>query len=63
MTHDIAEAVSLANKIIIMTKRPAKIKNIYEINSDNATIPSQRRQLNSFNYYYNLIWKDLTDNE
>ena len=31
VTHDIAEAISMSDKIVVLTKRPAKVKNIYDI--------------------------------
>ena len=34
ITHDIAEALSLADRIIVLSKRPAIIKNTYNINLD-----------------------------
>ncbi len=59
ITHDIAEAVSLADRVIVLTKRPCKVKNIYEIKLDNKTNPIDNRKDRKFNYYYDLIWRDL----
>ena len=59
VTHDIAEAISMADKVIVLSKRPAVIKNIYEIKMDNKTIPSENRKNEKFYDYYNAIWKDL----
>ena len=33
VTHDINEALTLSERVIVFSKRPATIKNIYEINS------------------------------
>ena len=63
VTHDINEAVSIGDKVVVLSNRPATIKNIYEINMDNKTIPSENRNNPKFNYYYNLIWKDFEHNE
>lgn len=63
VTHDINEAVSIGDKVVILSNRPATIKNIYEINMDNKTIPSENRNNPKFNYYYNLVWKDFDHNE
>lgn len=63
VTHDINEAVSIGDKVVVLSNRPATIKNIYEINMDNKTIPSENRNNPKFNYYYNLIWKDFDHNE
>ena len=35
VTHDIAEAISMADKVIVLTKRPSTIKNIIDNNDDN----------------------------
>ena len=59
ITHDIAEAISLADRIIVLTKRPCKIKNIYEIKLDNKATPIENRKDKLFNYYYDMIWRDL----
>lgn len=59
VTHDIAEAVSMSDKVIVLTNRPSKIKNIYEIKLDNKKSPIDNRKDPKFNYYYDLIWKDI----
>ena len=59
ITHDIAEAVSMADRIIVLTKRPCKVKSIYEINLNNKSNPIDNRKDKNFNYYYNMIWRDL----
>ena len=59
VTHDISEAVTLCNKVIVLTKRPATIKNIYKIDFDQNSTPIERRSSEKFNSYYNLIWKDI----
>ena len=62
ITHDIAEAISLADRIIVLTKRPAKVKNIYNIILENKRTPIENRTDKKFNYYYELIWRDLDVN-
>ena len=61
ITHDIAEAISLATKVIVLSKRPAKIKNIYEIKLTNKSTPIENRKAKEFAYYYDLLWKDMND--
>ena len=62
ITHDIAEAISISNRVIVLTKRPSTIKNIYEIKLDNQGIPTENRKDSKFNYYYDLIWRDIDVN-
>lgn len=59
VTHDIAEAISIADKIIVLTRRPCTIKNIYDINLTNKSTPIENRKAKEFSYYYDLIWKDI----
>lgn len=63
VTHDIGEAISMADKVIVLSKSPAIIKNIYDIKLVNKTIPTLNRKDKNFDYYYDLIWKDLECNE
>ncbi len=58
VTHDIGEAISMADRVIVLTKRPARIKNIYTIESDKALSPLQRRE-KGFAEYFKKIWSDL----
>lgn len=59
VTHDIAEAVSLSDIVIVLTKRPAKIKTIYEIEFEDRKTPFENRSKKEFNIYYEKIWRDL----
>ena len=60
VTHDISEALSLANKIIVLSKRPCTIKKIYNIDLGNS--PLERRESKYFSKYHQMIWKDLDIN-
>ena len=62
VTHDIAEAISISDRIVVLTKRPAKIKNIYDIVLTNKTTPINNRKCKEFDYYYDKIWRDLDAN-
>ena len=59
VTHDIAEAISICDKVIVLSNRPAVIKNIYEINLENKSTPINNRKDKNFSYYYDKIWKDI----
>lgn len=59
ISHDIAEAISLSDRIIVLSKRPAKIKKTYEINLTEYDSPSLKRRTPEFNELYNMIWSDI----
>ena len=60
VTHDISEAISLADKVIVLTKRPATVKTIFPIQlSIGNHTPMQAREAPEFKDYFNAIWKEL----
>lgn len=60
VTHDISESISIADRVIVLSQRPAKVKNIYEIHltCENRT-PITSRNAAEFKLYFNQIWKEL----
>ena len=65
VTHDISEAISISDTVVALSKRPATVKNTYEINlreTENLT-PLQTRKVPQFQNYFDILWKELDDNE
>ena len=63
VTHDLSEAVSLADRILILSPRPATVQSIVEVSFDLAQdTPMNRRNASEFKHYFNLIWKELNQN-
>ena len=61
ITHDIAEAISLSDKIIVLSKRPSIVKKIYDIKMENKSTPINNRTCKEFSDYYDKIWRDLDE--
>ena len=61
VTHDIAEAISMADRVIILSNRPSHIKKIIDINLKNKTTPENNRKDELFNFYYDMIWKEIDE--
>ena len=59
VTHDIAEAISMSDKVIIISNRPGTIKKEIKINLENKSIPTENRKDKNFVKYYDIIWKEL----
>jgi NitT/TauT family transport system ATP-binding protein len=60
ITHDVEEAVSLADQVIVLSKRPSRVKAVYNIElgierSDMMTVRDSR----DFSKYVRQIWADL----
>ena len=62
ISHDIAECVSMCDRIIVLSKRPAIVKKEIKIKLKENKIPSENRKDELFNYYYDLVWSDLDKN-
>ena len=63
VTHDISEAISIADKVIVLSKRPSRIKKIYDIKLtiNGKRTPYESRKAKEFKDYFDDIWKELTD--
>lgn len=62
VTHDISEAISLCNKVVVLSKRPSVIKKIYNINNNfDRSNPIKQRTSKEFMEYYKKIWEDLNE--
>ena len=62
VTHDISEAISMSDRVIVLTHRPATVKKIYDIDfeMENRT-PLTCREQPKFSQYFNLMWKELEE--
>lgn len=59
VTHDISLAISMSDRIIVLSKRPSVVKKIYEIKLNNKSTPINNRKDKDFSKYYEMIWRDL----
>ncbi len=64
VTHDISEAISMSDKVIVLSKRPATVKKIYDVNFEiESRTPLNCRESPKFSKYFNLMWKELEQYE
>ena len=65
VTHDISEAISMSDKIIVLSKRPASVKSVHEINlvTEGEKTPLKTRKVPQFQYYFDILWKELDSYE
>ncbi|GAA0090063.1 ABC transporter ATP-binding protein [Paraclostridium bifermentans] len=65
VTHDISEAISMSDKIAVLSKRPATIKSIYTIDLkiSGERTPIISRSAENFKDYFNILWKEIDSSE
>ncbi|MDE7339255.1 MAG: ABC transporter ATP-binding protein [Lachnospiraceae bacterium] len=62
ITHDLSEAITLADRVIVLSKRPATTKYELPIHYDiERTSPLSIRNTDVYQTYFNLLWKELSD--
>ena len=59
VTHDIAEAVSMSDRVVVLSARPAVVKTVLDMGPLRGLPPLERRNTPEFHRYFDLIWKEL----
>lgn len=63
VTHDLSEAVSLANRVIVLSRRPAQIEAVVPLEFEDNLTPFERRATPQFKDYFNIIWRELNHDQ
>ena len=58
ITHDISEAISVADKIFVLSRRPARVVSEHTLHFDE-TEPLKRRENKEFSTWFEILWKEL----
>lgn len=60
ITHDLSEAISMADRILVLSRRPGKVKAIFPISFPKKyDTPLKRRNAPEFSGYFHQVWKEL----
>lgn len=60
VTHDISEAISMSDKVVVLSNRPTYVKEIHTINFDiENRDPLNCRKDPKFSKYFDSLWKEL----
>lgn len=63
VTHDISEAISMSDRVIVMSQRPGTIVAEHRLSfAGNPASPFAVREAAEFNSYFDVIWKELQEN-
>jgi NitT/TauT family transport system ATP-binding protein len=61
VTHDLAEAITLAQRVVVLSKRPGRVKRVYDIPLPSPRDPFELRATREFVDLEARIWTDLRD--
>lgn len=59
VTHDISEAVSMSDRVVVLSRRPAEVKAVFDMGALRRLSPMERRENPAFPRYFDAIWKEL----
>ena len=59
VTHDISEAVSMSDRVVVLSRRPATVKAVFDMGELRRMDPLKRRENPAFARYFDAIWKEL----
>ena len=59
VTHDISEAVSMSDRIVVLSRRPATVKAVFDLGELKRLSPMERRDSSLFPGWFNRVWKEL----
>ena len=59
ITHDISEAISLADSILVLSQRPAHVSHSHEMDFGEVKNPLKRRELPQFSEWFEILWREL----
>ena len=63
VTHDIPESISMGDRVMILSARPACIREILPVDFGAPLAPLERRSHPAFGPYFDRIWKELKQDE
>lgn len=64
VTHDISEAISISDRIAVLSRRPSHLKSIYPIElTCSGRTPLENRRDDRFRHYFERVWGELEFNE
>lgn len=59
VTHDLSEAISMGDRILILSMRPGTIVRTIDLSFDPSLSSIERRETNEFKHYFSELWKEM----
>lgn len=62
VTHDISEAISMSDQIVVLSHRPGSVKSIHDLHAMAELTPMMRRSHPQFQTLFHAVWEELDVN-
>ena len=59
ITHDISEAISVADRVLVLSRRPATVVGKHDLHFDRKIKPLQRREEKDISGWFEILWRQL----
>ena len=59
VTHDLSEAISMGDRILVLSVRPAKVVREIRLDFDPSLSSIERRETDAFKRYFSELWKEM----
>ena len=59
VTHDLSEAISMGDRILVLSVRPAKVFREIRLDFDPSLSSIERRETDAFKRYFSELWKEM----
>jgi NitT/TauT family transport system ATP-binding protein len=59
VTHDLSEAISMGDRILVFSSRPGRIVRTIRLDFDPALNSLERRETDLFQQYFSELWKEM----
>jgi NitT/TauT family transport system ATP-binding protein len=59
VTHDLSEAITLADRVVVMTRRPGRVKLVHEVNLPRPRDVIKLRETDEYGHEYGRLWHVL----
>ena len=59
VTHDLSEAISMGDRILVLSVRPAKVVRGIRLDFDPSLSSIERRETDAFKRYFSELWKEM----
>ena len=62
VTHDLSEAISMGDRVLVLSARPGTVVRTINLEFDPSLSSIERRETDEFKHYFSELWKEMNKN-